>query len=129
MSINSDAYFDEKCGEGELPLTEDEKTPNLHLPHAGNSISRRKLRGNRNQCAACLEYFNSCNAFDQHRTGSFNGTRRCLTVVEMQAKNFGKTKDAFWLCPVTLKDRERLNRIRTKSKKPAPITTVTAHHV
>jgi len=128
MSINSDAYFGEKCVEGRLPLTEDEKAPDLHLPHAGNSISRRKLRGNRNQCAACLEYFNSCNAFDQHRTGSFNGTRRCLTVVEMQAKNFGKTKDDFWLCPVSPKDRERLNRIRTKSKKPPPITTAALNH-
>ena len=128
MVINSDVYFDEKYDEGRLHPAEDEKAPDLHLPHAGNSISRRKLRGNRNQCAACLEYFNSCNAFDQHRTGSFNGTRRCLTVVEMQAKNFGKTKDDFWLCPVSPKDRERLNRIRTKSKKPAPITTVTQHH-
>ncbi len=128
MSINSDAYFDEKCGEGELPLTEDEKASVLHLPHTGNGIPRRKLRGNRNQCPTCEEYFNSIKAFDQHRTGSFSGTRRCLTVVEMQAKNFGKTKDDYWLCPVTLKDRERLNRIRTKSKKPAPITTVKPHH-
>ncbi len=32
MTINSDAYFDEKCGEGVLPLTEDEKAPDLHLP-------------------------------------------------------------------------------------------------
>ena len=83
MSINSDAYFDEKCGEGELPLTEDEKASVLHLPKAGNGIPRRKLRGDRNQCCACDEYFNSSSAFDQHRTGSFNGTRRCLTVVEM----------------------------------------------
>ncbi len=128
MSINSDAYFGEKCVEGRLPLTEDEKASVLHLSHAGNSISRRKLRGDRNQCAACLEYFNSCNAFDQHRTGLFNGNRRCLTVVEMQAMNFGTTKDNFWLCQVALKDRERLNRMRTKTKKPAPITNITVHH-
>jgi len=128
MDNNSDVYFDEKCGEGRLHPVEDKKASVLPLPEFLNGIPRRKLRGDRNQCAACLEYFNSSKAFDQHRTGLFNGTRRCLTVVEMQAKNFSKTKDDFWLCPVTPKDRERLNRIRTKSKKPAPITTVTQHH-
>ena len=128
MTINSDAHFDEKNGGGRLHLAEDEKASVLHLPDTGKGIPRRKLRGDRNQCCACDEYFNSCNAFDQHRTGLFNGNRRCLTVVEMQTKNFGKTKDDFWLCPVTPKDRERLNHMRTKSKKPAPITTVTQHH-
>jgi len=128
MIINLDAYFDEKYDGARLPLTDDEKASVLRVPDAGNGIPRRKLRGDRNQCCACDEYFNSSNAFGQHRTGSFNGNRRCLTVVEMQAKNFGKTKDDFWLCPVSPKDRERLNRIRTKSKKPAPITTVKPHH-
>ena len=128
MTINPDASFDEKCGEGRLSLAKDEKASVLRVPDAGNGITRRKLKGDRNQCCACDEYFNSSKAFDQHRTGSFNGNRRCLTVVEMQAKNFGKTKDDFWLCPVSPKDRERLNRIRTKSKKPTPITTVTLHH-
>jgi len=117
MTINSDAYFDEKYDEGRLPLAEDEKVSVLHLPEAGNGIPRRKLRGDRNQCCACDEYFNSSNAFGQHRTGSFNGNRRCLTVVEMQAKNFGKTKDDFWLCPVAPKDRKRLNRIRNSSRR------------
>jgi len=117
MVINSDAYFDEKNGEGRLPLTEDEKAPDLHLPDAGNGIPRRKLRGDRNQCCACDEYFNSSKAFDQHRTGLFNGTRRCLTVFEMQVKNFEKTKDDFWLCPVAPKDRKRLNRIRNSSRR------------
>ncbi len=128
MTINLDVHFDEKCGEGELSPTKDKKASVLHLPDTGKGIPRRKLRGDRNQCCACDEYFNSIKAFDQHRTGLFNGTRRCLTIVEMQAKNFRKTKDDFWLCPVSPKDRERLNRIRTKSKKPAPITTVTQHH-
>jgi len=100
-----------------LPLAEGEKASVLHLPDAGKGIPRRKLRGDRNQCCACDEYFNSSNAFGQHRTGSFNGNRRCLTVVEMQAKNFGKTKDDFWLCPVSPKDRKRLNRIRNSSRR------------
>jgi len=117
MTINSDVYFDDKYDEGRLPLAEDEKASVLRVPEAGNGIPRRKLKGDRNQCCACDEYFNSIKAFDQHRTGLFNGTRRCLTVVEMQAKNFGKTKDDFWLCPVSPKDRERLNRIRNSSRR------------
>jgi hypothetical protein len=118
MTINSDAYFDEKYDGARLHLTDDEKASVLRVPETGNGIPRRKIRGDRNQCCACDEYFNSSNAFDQHRTGSFNGNRRCLTVVEMQAKNFGKTKDDFWLCPVAPKDRERLNRIRNTVGRP-----------
>ena len=129
MTINSDAYFDEKYSGGGLPLTEDEKAPDLHLPEAGNGIPRRKLRGDRNQCAACEEYFNSTHAFTKHRVGSFEpDTRRCLTVAEMEAKTFSKTQDYFWLCPVALEDRKRLNCIRAKSKKPVPITKVKPHH-
>ena len=30
-----------------------------------------KLTGDRNQCQACKEYFNSTHAFDKHRTGDF----------------------------------------------------------
>jgi len=118
MDNNSDAYFDEKYDEGRLHPTEDEKASVLHLPEAGNGIPRRKLRGDRNQCAACEEYFNSTHAFTKHRVGSFEpDTRRCLTAAEMEAMKFGKTKDDFWLCPVSPKDWERLNRMRTKRKK------------
>ena len=118
MTINSDAYFDEKNGGGRLPLAEDEKVSVLHLPDTGNGIPRRRLRGDRNQCPTCQQYFNSSKAFEQHRAGLFNGTRSCLTVVEMLGKDFGKTKDDYWLCPVSPEDRERINRIRNKSKKP-----------
>ena len=106
MTLNFTTHFDKKDVEGRLHPAEDKKASVLHLPDTGKGIPRRKLRGDRNQCCACDEYFNSSNAFDQHRTGLFNGNRRCLTVVEMQAKNFGKTKDDFWLCPVSPKDRE-----------------------
>ncbi|MDQ3185719.1 MAG: hypothetical protein M3Q16_04515, partial [Pseudomonadota bacterium] len=57
--------------------------------------------------------FYSLGAFDRHRTGSFNdGTRRCLTVVEMRERNFGKSKDGYWLAPIAKKDRERLLSLR-----------------
>jgi len=128
VEVNMAINLDEKYGEGELPLAKDKKARVLHLPKAGKGIPRRRLNGDRNQCPTCQEYFNSSNAFEQHRTGLFNGTRRCLTVVELLAKNFGKTKDDFWLCPVAPEDRERLNCMRTKSMKPAPILTVLLHH-
>ena len=113
MTVNLDTSFDEKHSEGRLSPTQDEKVSVLHLPEFLNGIPRRSLRGDRNQCPTCQEYFNSSTAFDQHRVGSFEpDTRRCLTVAEMQVKNFGKTNDDFWLCPVSLKDRERLNSLR-----------------
>jgi hypothetical protein len=113
MAVNLDTSFDEKPLEGRLPIAKDEKASVLHLPEFLNGILRRSLRGDRNQCPTCQEYFNSSTAFDQHRTGPFDDTRRCLTVAEMQVKNFGKTNDDFWLCPVSLKDRERLNSLRS----------------
>ena len=114
MTVNLDTSFDEKHSEGRLPIAKDEKVSVLYLPEFLNGIPRRSLRGDRNQCPTCQEYFNSSTTFDQHRVGSFEpDTRRCLTVAEMQVKNFGKTNDDFWLCPVSLKDRERLNSLRS----------------
>lgn len=129
MTINSNTYFDEKHGEGKVTLAKDEKAFVLRLPETGKGIPRRKLKGDRNQCPVYVEYFNSIKAFDQHRTGSFDSIRCCLTIADMQAKNFRKTKDDFWLCPVALKDRKRINRIQAKSKKPSTVTTVTEYHV
>ena len=47
-----------------------------------------RLTGDRNQCPSCLLGFNSTPAFDKHRTGPFDGVRRCLTEVEMLAKGW-----------------------------------------
>ena len=117
MTLNSATYFDEKSSEGGLPLAADIKGAVMRLAGAGNGIPRRRLRGDRNQCPTCHEYFNSTKAFEQHRTGRFSGTRRCLTVSEMLDKDFHKTTDDFWLCPVLAKDRERLSRIRAVNNK------------
>lgn len=35
-----------------------------------NSHLNLKLTGNRSQCGACREYFNSVGAFDKHRVGT-----------------------------------------------------------
>jgi hypothetical protein len=56
------------------------------------------LTGNRCQCSACGEYFNSSTAFDRHRVGSFqHRTRRCLSIPEMTARGFCKNPAGFWM--------------------------------
>lgn len=56
-----------------------------------------QLRGDRNQCQGCKEYFNSTLAFDKHRTGDHGKDRRCMTVEEMHAKKMLKNSDGFWI--------------------------------
>lgn len=66
-----------------------------------------KLIGNRCRCSGCGEHFNSGSAFDGHRVGTFGtfrkpGSRRCLTVAEMQAKGWLSNAAGFWItskCP------------------------------
>lgn len=55
------------------------------------------LRGDRNQCPKCGEYFNSSKAFGWHRTGEFEKGRRCRTVAEMQARGMVKSDSGFWI--------------------------------
>ncbi len=43
----------------------------------------KPLRGDRNQCAACGNYFNSTAAFDKHRVGEFGKDRGCMGWFEM----------------------------------------------
>jgi hypothetical protein len=54
------------------------------------------LRGDRNQCQGCKEYFNSTGAFDKHRTGKHVIDRRCMTKDEMLAKGMVLRDDGFW---------------------------------
>jgi hypothetical protein len=58
---------------------------------------RRTLRGDRNQCAACNEFFNSTTAFEAHRTTDAHGARRCLTVPEMVDRAMAINVDGFWV--------------------------------
>lgn len=65
-----------------------------------------KLRGDRNQCQGCKEYFNSTYAFDKHRTGTHGKDRRCLTPDEMTQKGMSKNPDGFWItCVMPTKAR------------------------
>ena len=58
------------------------------------------LSGNRCQCAACGEYFNSTSVFDRHRRGDYGNPaspRRCLRPEEMEARGFSKNTKGFWV--------------------------------
>jgi len=55
------------------------------------------LRGDRNQCQGCKEYFNSTFAFDKHRFGQHGVDRRCLTNNEMVGKGMARRDDGFWV--------------------------------
>lgn len=55
-----------------------------------------KLRGDRNQCQSCGEFFNSTHAFEKHRTGDFGKDRRCMSIGEMGARGMFKGDDGFW---------------------------------
>ena len=68
-------------------------------------LLRKTLRGDRNQCAKCEEYFNSTFAFDKHRTGEHEGNaRRCLSVNEMQTRKMVKGTDGYWVGSVMSKE-------------------------
>lgn len=56
----------------------------------------KTLRGDRNQCAGCGEYFNSSHAFEKHRAGAIGVDRHCLTRDEMLAKGMALGADEFW---------------------------------
>lgn len=56
-----------------------------------------KLSGQRNQCQACKEYFNSNFAFVKHRTGKFGIDRRCMTKPEMEGKGMRLNDKMFWV--------------------------------
>lgn len=64
-----------------------------------------KLRGFRNQCQGCKEYFNSNYSFDLHRVGRPGGEdRRCRTPEELTAIGWLKNKAGFWITGSKPKD-------------------------
>jgi hypothetical protein len=58
------------------------------------------LRGDRNQCRGCMQYFNSTFAFDKHRTGRYGKERRCRTIEEMQSLGMIINASGFWVSGV-----------------------------
>lgn len=58
------------------------------------------LKGNRNQCGVCKEYFNSIGAFDKHRVFDKPkdwATRRCMTSDEMISSGMSLNQAGFWV--------------------------------
>lgn len=60
------------------------------------------LTGNRCQCSACGERFNSVSVFDRHRVGYFDsaehrGARRCLHHREMLARGWSLNAAGSWI--------------------------------
>ena len=55
------------------------------------------LKGDRNQCQGCKEYFNSTGAFDKHRTGKHGVDRRCMTTEEMIGKGCSLNAGGYWI--------------------------------
>ena len=55
------------------------------------------LKGNKNQCQRCKEYFNSIGAFEKHRTGQHGVDRRCRTHEEMTDIGMSLNRDGFWI--------------------------------
>lgn len=60
-------------------------------------MGKKVLKGNRNQCSGCNEYFNSTGAFEKHRTGHHGVDRRCMTADEMKAAGMILRPDGFWI--------------------------------
>jgi hypothetical protein len=56
-----------------------------------------KVGASRNQCRACLEYFNSLSGFDAHRIGEFGVDRRCATAEEMRQKGMSLNPQEYWI--------------------------------
>jgi len=61
-----------------------------------DDMSEKPLRGDRNQCAACGNYFNSTAAFDKHRVGEFGKDRGCMGWFEMAHIGMHYGADGFW---------------------------------
>ena len=56
-----------------------------------------KLKGDKNQCQGCREYFNSMYAFDKHRVGKHGVDRKCLTTYEMTELGMFVNVQGFWV--------------------------------
>lgn len=68
-------------------------------------------------CAFCELSFTSTSAFDAHRAGPI-GTRRCLTLAELQAKGWRQNGKGWWT-PADAMSDERLAARKSRGSVPA----------
>lgn len=85
-----------------------------------------RLRGDKNQCQGCTEFFNSTYAFDKHRTGPHGVDRRCLTTTEMEDKGMIKRENGFWVSEAMQFPRA-MKAQNTRDNKAAATTLATTH--
>lgn len=71
------------------------------------------LKGDKNQCQGCKEFFNSIKAFDMHRTGKHGVDRRCMTVEEMITKGMSLNASDFWI--TEKKSKELLDKLNKET--------------
>lgn len=71
------------------------------------------LKGDKNQCQGCKEYFNSIKGFDMHRTGKHGVDRRCMTVDEMVNKGMSVNTSGFWI--TEKKSKDLLNKLNKET--------------
>jgi hypothetical protein len=71
------------------------------------------LKGDKNQCQGCKEFFNSIKAFDMHRTGKHGVDRRCMTVEEMIDKGMSLNASGFWI--TEKKSKELLDKLNKET--------------
>ena len=64
------------------------------------TTTKRKLIGDRSECAACRLRFTSTSSFDKHRVGNYT-ERRCLTESELRTKGFEPNEHGYWRVPMT----------------------------
>ena len=70
-----------------------------------------RLRGLRNQCPTCLEYFNSNKAFDKHRIGKHGLNRRCRSPEQMSELGMSLNSGGFWITEIkSSRWRERMGK-------------------
>jgi len=88
----------------------------------------QKLTGNRCQCPACRDFFNSTSTFDRHRTGHYanENSRRCLTAAELTARGWSRNALGFWI--ERAMHREAATTRTEPLRAPAPATTLQATH-
>jgi hypothetical protein len=90
-----------------------------------------KLTGNRCQCTACGDVFNSTTAFDRHRVGDYSTrvSRQCQTSAELIARGWSHNAAGFWITESrTQREARQLvvaSRVETH-RAPHPATTLQA---
>lgn len=81
-----------------------------------------QLTGNRCECGACHQRFNSISAFDLHRTGMYGADRHCREPGEMRALGMSVNDLGFW---IERRRDERYQKRRPRAQETRSALTLT----